>query len=69
MASIHLEVLVGRQDTVYLDHCRSLPPELRVDSVLFRCATGRMGGGGGVEEISQCCARGTFWILSGGKQF
>lgn len=69
MASIHLEVLVGRQDTVYLDHCRSPPPELRVDSVLVRCVAGRMGDGGGVEEISQCCATGPFGILSGGKQF
>lgn len=47
MASIHLEMLVGRKDTVYFHLCCSPSPQLHVDFVLFRCAAGRMGDGDG----------------------
>lgn len=58
MASIHLEMLVGRKNMVYFHLCCSSPPELHVDFVLFRCAAGGMGLEMGDEgNITVLCYR------------
>lgn len=53
-ANRHLEVLMGRKDTVRFDLCCRSPPELNANCVLFRCATWGLGGGDGDGGWRQC---------------